>query len=166
VNFERTGGETLTAKMPVDPGIAPPGYYLLFLLDRNNVPSVGKFLQVKPFQIPRFWWEEVARIGWRGAVIRFPPIPPCLSCPPNVPKDDKISYQVNGLPKQFKLRVVDDTGKVIAESKREGDKLKIEFKAKHSRQYFIELNGNGKPAEQMLNFTHLMLRNGKPLVIR
>ena len=29
--------------------MAPPGYYMLFVLNRAGVPSVAKFLQMSPF---------------------------------------------------------------------------------------------------------------------
>jgi hypothetical protein len=32
---------------PDDPNIAPPGYYQLFILNRNGVPSVGKIVHVQ-----------------------------------------------------------------------------------------------------------------------
>ncbi|HXG90663.1 MAG TPA: galactose oxidase-like domain-containing protein [Vicinamibacterales bacterium] len=36
----------LTLSAPASPTIAPPGYYLLFALDLNGVPSVGRFVQL------------------------------------------------------------------------------------------------------------------------
>jgi hypothetical protein len=41
-------GATLTVSGPPDPRIAPPGYYMLFILNRQGVPSVAKFVQVTP----------------------------------------------------------------------------------------------------------------------
>lgn len=38
-NFTRSG-KTLTVTSPVGPGIAPPGYYMLFVLDANDNPCV------------------------------------------------------------------------------------------------------------------------------
>jgi len=38
-------GVNVTA--PSGPNLAPPGYYLIFVLNRNGVPSVGKFIQVQ-----------------------------------------------------------------------------------------------------------------------
>jgi hypothetical protein len=35
----------LSVTAPPDPRIAPPGYYLVFVLDANGVPSVGEFLR-------------------------------------------------------------------------------------------------------------------------
>jgi hypothetical protein len=37
---------TVTLVSPPDHHIAPPGYYLLFLLSRQDVPSIGRFLRV------------------------------------------------------------------------------------------------------------------------
>ena len=42
------GGIELNVDMTDNENIAIIGYYLLFVLDGNNVPSKGKFIQVKP----------------------------------------------------------------------------------------------------------------------
>jgi Domain of unknown function (DUF1929) len=42
----RTGG-LVTAKVPQNPNIAPPGWYMLFLVDNNGVPSVASWIQLK-----------------------------------------------------------------------------------------------------------------------
>ncbi len=39
-----TGGFTATA--PANTGIAPPGYYMLFLVDSNGVPSIAKWVKL------------------------------------------------------------------------------------------------------------------------
>jgi hypothetical protein len=39
---------TLTVTSPPDDKIAPPGYYLLFVLNSSGVPSVAKFVQFCP----------------------------------------------------------------------------------------------------------------------
>lgn len=39
-------GETLTAKLPENPHEIPPGYYLLFLIDAEGVPSVAQLVSV------------------------------------------------------------------------------------------------------------------------
>ncbi|MGH7513176.1 MAG: galactose oxidase-like domain-containing protein [Gemmatimonadales bacterium] len=45
LTFTRTDtGVNVTA--PASPNLAPPGHYLLFILNRNGVPSVGKIVQV------------------------------------------------------------------------------------------------------------------------
>ena len=41
---QRTGGVKLTA--PASPELAPPGYYMLFLVDSQGVPSVAKFVKL------------------------------------------------------------------------------------------------------------------------
>ncbi|SAK84328.1 sugar-binding protein [Caballeronia calidae] len=38
-----TGGEFLV-KVPLDPGVAVPGYYMLFALNVKKVPSISKTL--------------------------------------------------------------------------------------------------------------------------
>jgi hypothetical protein len=42
----RTGTGKFTATAPPDSGLAPPGYYMLFLLNSQGVPSVAEFVQV------------------------------------------------------------------------------------------------------------------------
>lgn len=37
---------TVTATAPTDPHIAPPGYYMLFIIDSSGVPSVAKMVQL------------------------------------------------------------------------------------------------------------------------
>ena len=39
-----TGGLNVTA--PSNPNIAPPGYYMLFILNGSGVPSVAKIIQI------------------------------------------------------------------------------------------------------------------------
>jgi len=39
------GGLLVTA--PADGALCPPGHYLLFLLDGNGVPSVGKIIRIE-----------------------------------------------------------------------------------------------------------------------
>jgi len=47
LSFTQTsGGLTVTA--PVDGNLAPPGYYMLFLVNASGVPSVAPILQVHP----------------------------------------------------------------------------------------------------------------------
>jgi hypothetical protein len=40
-----TGG--LNVKSPVSRNLAPPGHYLLFILNGNGVPSTGKIVQLR-----------------------------------------------------------------------------------------------------------------------
>ena len=47
LSFQATsGGLTLTA--PVDGNSAPPGYYMLFMVNSAGVPSIAPFVQVLP----------------------------------------------------------------------------------------------------------------------
>ena len=41
-----TGSGTLSVTAPPNGNIAPPGYYMLFLLNSSGVPSVAKFVQL------------------------------------------------------------------------------------------------------------------------
>src|SRR6267143_169041 len=40
------GTGTLTVTAPPNPNVAPPGYYMLFIVDANGVPSVAPFVEV------------------------------------------------------------------------------------------------------------------------
>lgn len=39
-------GDTITLRTPATPADAPPGYYMLFLLDGRGVPSTAKWLKL------------------------------------------------------------------------------------------------------------------------
>ena len=43
-----TAPNGLDVTAPADTRVAPPGDYLLFILNANGVPSVGRFLQLVP----------------------------------------------------------------------------------------------------------------------
>jgi Domain of unknown function (DUF1929) len=48
--------EELEISAPANPNIAPPGYYMLFLIDRNGVPSTARMIRIRqPFI---FDWPE------------------------------------------------------------------------------------------------------------
>jgi hypothetical protein len=47
----RRSGAHLTAAPPPTANIAPPGYYLLFAIDRDGVPSIGRFVRVVESEI-------------------------------------------------------------------------------------------------------------------
>jgi hypothetical protein len=44
--ISRRGNNVLEIKSPKDSSFAPPGYYMLFLLDHNRIPSVGKIIRL------------------------------------------------------------------------------------------------------------------------
>ncbi|HET9158329.1 MAG TPA: galactose oxidase-like domain-containing protein, partial [Myxococcaceae bacterium] len=43
---------TLNLTSPPNGGVAPPGYYMLFLLDSAGVPSIARFVQLTPYGSP------------------------------------------------------------------------------------------------------------------
>jgi hypothetical protein len=47
-----TGATSLTAVAPANANIAPPGYYMLFILDANGVPSVADMVSVQADSAP------------------------------------------------------------------------------------------------------------------
>src|SRR4029079_3581566 len=44
-----SGTGTLTLTSPPNGNVAPPGYYMLFLLDSAGVPSIARFIQLSPY---------------------------------------------------------------------------------------------------------------------
>ncbi len=42
------GGGTVTAQSPASANVAPPGHYMLFVLNGNRVPSVGRWIRLTP----------------------------------------------------------------------------------------------------------------------
>jgi PKD repeat protein len=46
LSFSRSGSSTLTVSAPTSGNIAPPGYYMLFVLDADGTPSVAKMVRV------------------------------------------------------------------------------------------------------------------------
>src|SRR5262249_45716655 len=44
-----SGSGTLNLTSPPNGGVAPPGYYMLFLLDSAGVPSKAQFIQLTPY---------------------------------------------------------------------------------------------------------------------
>lgn len=46
LQFTKTAG-SLSVKAPANANLAPPGHYMLFILNRNGVPSEGKFIHVQ-----------------------------------------------------------------------------------------------------------------------
>jgi hypothetical protein len=46
--FAPGDADTLDVTAPVDGNVAPPGYYLLFIVDRDGVPSVAPFVLLGP----------------------------------------------------------------------------------------------------------------------
>lgn len=47
LHFRHDGGGQLNARAPADGRLAPPGYYLLFIVNKAGVPSVAKFVLLK-----------------------------------------------------------------------------------------------------------------------
>ena len=39
--------DTVSATVPTNPNIAPPGWYMLFLVDQQRIPSVATWLHLK-----------------------------------------------------------------------------------------------------------------------
>lgn len=46
LTFSQSGASTLNAVSPVEPNIAPPGYYMMFIVNNNGVPSGARWVQI------------------------------------------------------------------------------------------------------------------------
>jgi hypothetical protein len=44
--FTAAGASAITVTAPARAALAPPGYYLLFIIDNHGVPSIGKFVRI------------------------------------------------------------------------------------------------------------------------
>jgi hypothetical protein len=58
LRFTRSGGRTLEVALPRNPGVLPPGSYMLFVLDGSGVPSTASLLQIR---VPA---DPTARVSW------------------------------------------------------------------------------------------------------
>ena len=47
LQFEATNSSMINAKVPDNRNLAPPGHYLLFLVTRDQIPSVGEFVRLE-----------------------------------------------------------------------------------------------------------------------
>jgi hypothetical protein len=47
LQFASTSSSTITANVPHEKNLAPPGYYLLFVVTYDRIPSVGKFVKLE-----------------------------------------------------------------------------------------------------------------------
>jgi hypothetical protein len=60
--FEKKGKSRLSVRTPSHLGTAPPGYYMLFVLDDEGVPSVAKQIRLGDVEDDkRGWWEKKFR---------------------------------------------------------------------------------------------------------
>jgi len=46
--FSNAGGGSLLATVPVSPNLLPLGYYMLFIINGNGVPSIGRMIRILP----------------------------------------------------------------------------------------------------------------------
>ncbi|HEX3436845.1 MAG TPA: galactose oxidase-like domain-containing protein, partial [Pseudacidobacterium sp.] len=88
------GSGILTVTAPPNGNIAPPGYYMLFLLNQSGVPSVASFVQVTPTP-PDF---SVAATPSSQAVSRGKSTSYTVSVTPSNGFTGNVSFSVTGLP--------------------------------------------------------------------
>ena len=77
LDFQQADADRLTVTAPPDTRIAPPGYYLLFVIDTSGAPSEGRFLRIPA---PAHWVRhfrlsdpEIAPMGSRIASVSSVP---------------------------------------------------------------------------------------------
>jgi Domain of unknown function (DUF1929) len=46
LEFDQTNSNTLSVKVPSNKNILPPGYYMLFVLKHEGVPSIARFVLI------------------------------------------------------------------------------------------------------------------------
>ena len=70
LDFTKTGNSRLRAIAPPTGQVAPPGYYLLFLINNAGIPSVGRFLRISTQQQHLFYRaadNAIHHIFWDAA---------------------------------------------------------------------------------------------------
>lgn len=94
IPFRHAGGDLIVATVPDEAAVAIPGYYVLFILGAQRVPSEGRFIRIcpspgptRPWPWDEDWWRrliELLREWLRGQrsldeilelLRRFPPRP-------------------------------------------------------------------------------------------
>jgi YVTN family beta-propeller protein len=89
-------GNRLSVQAPTRAADAPPGFYMLFVLDANGVPSEAKIVRVNVAPTPNpATVPTLAAIGDRTATLGTPT---SLQLGGNDPNGDSLVYSVTGLP--------------------------------------------------------------------
>lgn len=74
VPFRRRGVCKLMARMPANANLVPPGYYMLFLVDRKGVPSVASWMRVVPAPVRSKGLQRGdILVGTAGKLLRIDP---------------------------------------------------------------------------------------------
>ena len=90
-----TGAGSLTVTAPPNGSVAPPGYYMLFLLDSNGVPSIAKFVHLSQAVTPDF---TVGVSPISQSVLQGSAIPYTVSSAAIGGFSGTVSFSVTGLP--------------------------------------------------------------------
>jgi hypothetical protein len=113
LDFRRSGETELEVVAPPDASIAPPGYYLLFLLNADGIPSIGTFLRVA---LPRqhvFYWDINARLQHFVASASTGLLPPeDWGGPINAPPPSGLSVMATAEPDQLHAFYSDPNGDI------------------------------------------------------
>jgi Domain of unknown function (DUF1929)/Bacterial Ig domain len=121
---QRTGCVSVTA--PTGPNAAPPGYYMLFLLNDQGVPSVAKFVKL----------EEGGPLGGCGTA------PPADVAPPTVSFLEPLGGTVAGTI-DVRASASDDRGVVEVQFRRDGALLANDTKAPYATTWNTIPSGDG-----------------------
>ena len=99
-----TGAGGVTVRSPRHGNLAPPGYYMLFLLDGEGVPSVASWVRLDPAISPGTFPEDEPPATAPGPVAQGPVVePPRVSPPPAVVVPPQVVR--DGLAPALRLRV-------------------------------------------------------------
>ena len=95
LTFNQNGGR-LNVQAPTRAGDAPPGFYMLFVLDANGVPSVAKILRINVAATPNpATVPTLANPGDQAALVGGAT---SLQLAGSDPNGDTLSYAATGLP--------------------------------------------------------------------
>jgi hypothetical protein len=101
--FTSTGANAYALTIPSNPGIAPPGYYMLFALDGDGVPSIAQTVLLDPSPTP-----VLAPPGDLSVLVGAPVSIALSATAPGVP--GSITFAATGLPPGLVIDAA--TGKV------------------------------------------------------
>ena len=78
LEFEVLGGGALRLVGPLNGNHAPPGHHMLFILNRDGIPSVAQLVQVGPFKTGDI--DGNGSVGIGDLLLLFASWGPCAGC--------------------------------------------------------------------------------------
>ena len=101
LTFSHVSSTSLGATAPVNPNVAPPGYYMLFVLNGSQVPSVAQMVRIGPSLVDVIPTPTLRRFTLRAA--------------PNPVVDDAMLHYTLPFDADVRLTLVDVGGRVVRE---------------------------------------------------